>query len=59
MDLLILLFMLALVGLGVYLIIRFIPMPAEFQIAIKVVAAIVVLLYLFRMFSGSLPNVLP
>ena len=58
MDLLSLLFLLALLGLGVYLI-KQIPMDPIFHTAINVIALLVVLLYLLRMFAGDVPNVLP
>jgi len=59
MDLILLVFFLALVGLGVYLIKQYIPMDPVFKTAINVVVIIVVLLYLFRTFGGAIPNVLP
>lgn len=59
MDLLMLLFVIGLLGLGVYLIKRFIPMDPIFHTAINIIAVIVILLYLFRVFGGSVPNVLP
>jgi hypothetical protein len=59
MDLLKILFVLAMLGLWVHLILRFIPMPDEFQTGIKIIAAVVVLLYLFSLFGNTVPNVLP
>lgn len=57
MDLLMLLFVIALVGLGVYLL-KQIPMDPIFSTAINIIAIVFVILYLFKMFSGSVPNVL-
>jgi multisubunit Na+/H+ antiporter MnhC subunit len=58
MDLLLVLFVIALIGCGVYLITTYIPMPPIFHTAILLIAVVFVLLYLFRTFGGSLPNVM-
>lgn len=47
---------LALIGLIVYLIDRFIPMAEPFKILIRVVAVIVVILWLLQAFAISLPS---
>lgn len=46
----------ALVGLVVYLIERFIPMAEPFKILIRVIAAIVVILWLLEAFAVPLPS---
>ena len=58
MDLLIVLFVLALIGYNTWLITEFIPMDPPFKTGIKIVAAVVMILYLFRTFGSSIPNVL-
>jgi len=58
MDLLLLLLAIALIGFGVYLIVTYIPMPDIFKTGVTVLAIVFVLLYLFRVLGGNLPNVL-
>ena len=58
MDLLTILFVLALIGCGAWFIAEFIPMDPPFKTGIKVIAAVVMILYLFRTFGSSIPDVL-
>ena len=57
MDLILLVLAVALLGLFVYLVITYIPMPPIFQTAIQVIVVIAVILYLLKRFGGSIPNV--
>jgi hypothetical protein len=57
MDLLVLLFLIALIGLGVWALTKFIPMPAPFQTLIVVVAVIGVLILLWNVFGGYAPHI--
>lgn len=50
-----LILVLALVGLLVYLITTYIPMPEPFKTVILVVAAVCVILYLVRLFGVDIP----
>ena len=50
-----LILMLALVGFLVYLIITYVPMPDIFKTAIVVIAVVVVILYLVRLFNVDIP----
>jgi hypothetical protein len=50
-----LILMLALIGFLVYLITTYIPMPDIFQKAIIVIAIVLVILYLIRLFGVDLP----
>jgi hypothetical protein len=51
-----LIFTLALIGLIVYLITTYIPMPAIFQTIIYVIVAVVLIIYLMRVFGiGDIP----
>lgn len=59
MDLIILVLQLAGIGVAVWAIITLIPMPQSFKTAIYIVAAIAVLSFLIRRFSGAIPNILP
>lgn len=58
MDLLIVLFVLALIGCGAWLLTTYIPMEPVFKMGIRIVAAVVMIMYLFRVFGGSIPNVM-
>lgn len=58
MDLVILVLGIALAGLLVWAITEFIPMPPIFKTVIYIVVAIVLILFVVRQFSGSVPNVL-
>lgn len=58
MDLLIILFIVALIGCSAYLITQFLPMDPIFKTAINILAIVFVILYLFRIFGGHIPNVL-
>ena len=59
MDLISLVFTLAIVGLVVYLILQ-LPMPEIFKQGIQIVAVIFVIFWLIRVLSGGvIPNVLP
>ncbi len=49
---------LALVGFIVWLITTKIPMDPMFRLAIQIIVIVVMILYLLRMFAGSVPNVL-
>ena len=46
---------LALIGLVVYLIETFVPMPAPFKTVIRVVVIIVLIIYLVRLFGLDIP----
>lgn len=59
MDLVMLVFALAVIGLLVHLITTKIEMDPEFKWAIRVIVVIVVILYLIRRFGSHLPNLLP
>ncbi len=58
MDLVLLILGIALIGVLVWAITNYLPMPPVFKNIIYVVAAIVLILFLVRQFSGSVPNVL-
>ena len=58
MDLILLVLGLALVGCLVWAIETYIPMPAPFKLAIRIVVAIAIIFYLLRYFGASIPNVL-
>jgi hypothetical protein len=53
-----LLFVIALIGLGVWMI-KQIPMEPIFQTAIQVIAVVVVIILLLRVVAPHIPNVLP
>ena len=57
MDLIPLLFLIALIGVVTYLIITYIPMPAPFKTIITVVAVVSVLIVLWQVFGGYAPHV--
>lgn len=59
MDLIMLILGIALVGLLVWAIVTYIPMPPIFKRAITIIAIVVVVLYLIRVFSGSVPDMMP
>lgn len=59
MDLIIIILAIALVGALVYFITTQIPMPEPFKIAIYIVCAVVLVLFLVRQFGGAVPNVMP
>lgn len=50
-----LILLLALVGVVVYLIETYAPMPAPFKIGIRVIVLVCVVLYLVRLFGLDLP----
>lgn len=56
MDLLVLIFVIAIVGYGVHLIVTKVPMPDPFRTAIIIIAVIALLFYLLRVFNINLPN---
>jgi hypothetical protein len=58
MDLVLLILGIALIGVLVYAITTYFPMPPIFKNIIYIVAAIVLVLFLVRQFAGSVPNVL-
>jgi hypothetical protein len=58
MDLIILVLGIALVGFIVWGITTYIPMPPIFKTIIYILCAVVLLLFVIRQFSGSVPNVL-
>lgn len=58
MDLVLLILGIALAGLLVWAITEFIPMPPIFKTVIYIVVAVVLILFVVRQFSGSVPNVL-
>lgn len=58
MDLIIIILAIALVGALVYFVTTQIPMPEPFKIAIYIICAIVLILFIIRRFAGSVPNVL-
>ena len=58
MDLVSLVLVIALVGLLVYLIITYIPMPPIFKVAIQLITVIGILYYLIDRFGSHLPNLL-
>lgn len=59
MDLIFLVLGIALAGFLVWIITTKIPMDPIFRIAIYVIVAIVLLLFIVRQFSGLVPNVMP
>jgi hypothetical protein len=59
MDLVLLVLGIALIGLLVWVIQTYVPMPDIFKIVIYVIVAIALIFYVVRHFSGSVPNVLP
>ncbi len=58
MDLVILILGIALIGVLVWAITTYIPMEPVFRTIIYIVAAVALVLFLVRQFSGSVPNVL-
>ena len=58
MDLIILILGIALIGLLVWAITTYIPMPPIFVTVIYIVVAIACVLFLVRQFAGTVPNVL-
>lgn len=56
MDLLTLLFVIAVVGFGVHLVVTHIPMPSPFRTVIILIAVIALFLYVLRVFNINLPN---
>ena len=56
MDLLTLLFLIAVIGLGCWALTTFVPMPAPFKTLILVVAVICVLILLWNVFGGYFPH---
>jgi hypothetical protein len=46
---------LALIGVVVYLIETYLPMPAPFKVAINVIVVVVVVLYLIQLFGLDIP----
>ena len=58
MDLIILIIVIALIGAVVYFVTTQIPMPEPFKIAIYIVCAIVLILFIVRQFGGAVPNVI-
>ena len=58
MDLIMLVFGLALLGFLVWLITTKIPMTPMFQLAIQVIVVIAVILYLIQRFGHNVPNFL-
>ncbi len=58
MDLIWLILGIALIGFLVWAIQTYVPMPDIFKIVIYVVVAIVLILFVLRRFSGTVPNVL-
>ena len=59
MDLVILVLVIAVIGVAVWAITTYLPMPPVFKTIIYVVAAIVLILFLVRTFAGTVPNVMP
>lgn len=59
MDLVILVLVVALIGFLVWLITTKVPMPPYWATAIQILALILIILWLFQHFAGSVPNVLP
>lgn len=59
MDLIIIILAIALVGALVYFVTTQIPMPEPFKIAIYIVCAVVLVLFLIRQLGGAVPNVMP
>lgn len=59
MDLIILVLGIAVLGFLVWLITTKIPMDPIFRIAIYVIVAIVLLLFIVRQFGGVVPDVMP
>ncbi len=58
MDLIILILGIALIGVCVYGITTYFPMPPIFKNIIYIVAAVALVLFLIRQFGGNVPNVL-
>lgn len=58
MDLVMLILGIALAGFLVWLITTYIPMEPIFKTIIYVVVAIVLIIFVVRQFSGSVPNVM-
>lgn len=59
MDLIILVLGIAVLGFLVWLITTKIPMDPIFRVAIYVIVAIVLVLFIVRQFGGAVPNVMP
>ena len=59
MDLIILVLVIAVIGVVVWAIATYAPMPPIFKTIIYVVAAIVLILFFVRTFQGQVPNVMP
>jgi hypothetical protein len=59
MDLIILIFGLALIGLLVWAVTTYIPMPPIFKTVITIIVAVMLILYLIRRFGSTVPNVMP
>lgn len=58
MDLIMLVFALALIGGLVWAITTYIPMPSIFKTVIQIIAVVVMFLYLLRALGTSIPNVM-
>jgi hypothetical protein len=58
MDLIILVLGIALLGLLVWVIQTYIPMPPIFKTVIYIVCAIVLILFMAKQFAGTIPNVI-
>ena len=59
MDLIILVLGIAVLGFLCWIITTKIPMDPIFRVAIYVIVAIVLLLFIVRQFGGHVPNVMP
>ncbi len=58
MDLIIIILSIALLGCLVWAITTYIPMAPVFKTIIYILAAVALILFLIRQFSGQVPNVL-
>jgi hypothetical protein len=59
MDLIVLILGIALIGFLAWVVTTYIPMGPPFKLAIYIICAVVLVLFLLRQFGGVVPNVMP